>query len=185
MLLPRANGGENQAARGRRKHELTGCRHRVLLGEWSAGWNRGGIISTAGSNAALRAAAAPLPLWASPRACLIGFECPHQRRRLMLQGSRPLQQRGRRGGHIRALEPLPEQLVHQVGEPSRSACLPRTSPQVLVANVECYLAWHMDEHYSPIRSAVPCNAPEVRTLSVYCARIAWRPVVAGPDACEN
>ena len=103
----------------------------------------------------------------------------------MLQGSRPLQQRGRRGGHIRALEPLPEQLVHQVGEPSRSACLPRTSPQVLVANVECYLAWHMDEHYSPIRSAVPCNAPESahleRILRTYCVAAA----VAGPDACEN
>lgn len=103
----------------------------------------------------------------------------------MLHGSRPLQQRGRRGGHIRALEPLSEQLVHQIGEPSRSACLPRTSPQVLVANVECYLAWHMDEHYSPIRSAVLCNAPEsahlARILRTYCVAAE----VAGPDACEN
>jgi hypothetical protein len=100
----------------------------------------------------------------------------------MLQGSRPLQQRGRRGGHVRALEPLSEQLVHQVGEPSRSACFPRTSPQVLVTNVERYLAWHMDEHYSLIGSAILCIAPESAQLEAYTAHVfAWRPAVAGPD----
>jgi hypothetical protein len=131
----------------------------------------GGIISIAGENAALRADAAPLPLWASPRARLIGFDCPHQRGRVTLQGSRPFQQSGRGGGHIRALEPLSEQLVHQVGEPARTACFPRTSPQVLVTNVERHLAWHMDEHYSLIGSAILYIAPESAQLEAYTAHV--------------
>ena len=118
------------------KRRVDGCRHRVLLrcGREPAGID-GGIISPRVTMQRYggRGAAAAV---GSPRACLIGFECPHQRGRLMLQGSRPFQQRGRRGGHIRALEPVSEQLVHQVGEPARSASFPRTAPQVLVTNVE-------------------------------------------------
>ena len=52
------------------------------------------------------------------------------------QPTRALQQRRRRGAHVGSLEPVPEALVHCVRQPARPARFTRTSPEVLIADVE-------------------------------------------------